>query len=83
MVRHLAHEDEPHSEVEEVLPPQPAPSNNHQEETHASLPYHPTRFDDQFGPTGNFFLHYYPLLLTIAALGLFVVLQYRERMKAK
>lgn len=73
MIRHLAHEDEPHSEIQEVMP----------QETHAALPYHPTRFDDQFGPTGNFFLHYYPLLLTIAALGLFVVLQYRERMKAK
>lgn len=46
---------------------------------HRSLLFHQTRFDDRAGPVGLFFLHYYPLLLIIAGLLLFVALQLRGR----
>ncbi|MBI4426229.1 MAG: hypothetical protein HY567_01510 [Candidatus Kerfeldbacteria bacterium] len=39
--------------------------------------FHPTRFDDRAGPLGLFFLHYYPLILVIGGLLLFVILRLR------
>lgn len=54
-------------------------SADYQTAEHGSLIYHPTRFDDRAGSVGLFFLHFYPLLLTVAGLLLFAALQLRKR----
>lgn len=48
-------------------------------EGHGRMVYHPTRYDDAAGPTALFFLHYYPLIITLAGLLLFTILQIRRR----
>ncbi|MBI4093181.1 MAG: hypothetical protein HY420_04625 [Candidatus Kerfeldbacteria bacterium] len=46
---------------------------------HSNGFFHPTRFDDRAGPVGLFFLHYYPLLITIGGLMLFAILQLKTK----